>query len=407
MKATRALAVSVGIAAVAGLVAWLLPLRRLGMTLERVVFAAEKSGSVRLEPVARGFAEITELAFVPGAGFTAVVLEKGGIARVVTLPGYSERREVEAAQAPILFRVAVRTNSELGLLGLAFSPKFRDNGRFYVNYNPADGALRTRVAEFRVDPARLTSETAREERVILEIPQPYSNHNGGGLAFGPDGFLYIGMGDGGFRGDPKGHGQNLATLLGAMLRIDVERRDSGKAYAVPKDNPFVERAGAAPEIWAYGLRNPWRFSFDPKGRLVAADVGQDLYEEVSLVPRGGNLGWNLREAAHCFQPAEGCRTDGLVDPVFEYEHSLGVSITGGFVYTGKALPALAGRYVFGDFGSGRVWSLALPDTPKAVPAQLLGRFPHAISTFGRDAQGELYLADFSNGKILRFAPAPR
>jgi len=334
------------------------------------------------------------------------VLEKGGVARVVTLPAYAERRQIDADKAPILFRVAVKDKSELGLLGLAFSPKFRENGRFYLNYNPAEGAMRTRVAEWRVAPERLGSETAREERIVLEIPQPYSNHNGGGLAFGPDGFLYVGMGDGGYRGDPHGHGQNLGTLLGAMLRIDPEKRDSGKAYAVPKDNPFVGRAGAAPEIWAYGLRNPWRFSFDPKGRLVAADVGQDLYEEVSLVPRGGNLGWNVRESAHCFAPPEGCTSQNLLDPIFEYEHSLGVSITGGFVYTGKAVPSLAGRYVFGDFASGRVWSLMLPDSPRKVPADLVGRFPHAISTFARDAAGELYLADFSGGKILRFVPGP-
>jgi glucose/arabinose dehydrogenase len=404
MDRVRALVIGGASAVALVLLVSLLPLRRLGMTAERVVFAAESSGKVRLEPLARGFSEITDVQFVPGGGLTAVVLEKGGVARVVTLPGYAERRQVDADKAPVLFRVAVKTSSELGLLGLAFSPKFRENGRFYLNYNPAEGASRTRLAEWRVDPARLGSEPAREERIVFEVAQPYPNHNGGGLAFGPDGFLYVGMGDGGYRGDPHGHGQNLGTLLGAMLRIDVDKRDPGKGYAVPKDNPFAERVGARPEIWAYGLRNPWRFSFDPKGRLVAADVGQDLWEEVSLVPRGGNLGWNVREAAHCYAPSEGCKTENLVEPVFEYDHSLGVSITGGFVYTGKTIPSLAGRYVFGDFASGRVWSLSLPEKPGSVPAEMLGRFPHAISTFARDEKGELYLADFTGGRILRFAP---
>ncbi|HEY3495028.1 MAG TPA: PQQ-dependent sugar dehydrogenase [Polyangiaceae bacterium] len=402
MKRARTL-VAVGCVALAvGGAVWLLPLRRMSMSLERVVLAAEPTGKIRLEPVARGLPQITDIQFVPGAGTTAVVLQKNGEARLVKLPAYRERAEVDAEKAPLFLQVKVKEVSELGLLGLAFSPKFSQNGRFYLNYNPADGKTRTRVAEWRVDPARLGSDPAREERVVLEIEQPYPNHDGGGLAFGPDGFLYVGMGDGGYRGDPHGHSQNLGTLLGDMLRIDVEGRDPGKAYAVPKDNPFVGRPGAAPEIWAYGLRNPWRFSFDPKGRLIAGDVGQDLYEEVTLVPRGANLGWNVREAAHCYAPPEGCSTKDLVDPLFEYEHSLGVSVTGGLVYTGKAIPQLAGRYVFGDFGSGRIWSLVVPDTPRKVPAELVGRFPHAISTFARDPAGELYLGDFSGGKILRF-----
>lgn len=406
MKRARLFLAAGSVALALTAVAVWLPLRAIGMHVERVVLAAEPTGKVRLDPVARGLSQITDIQFVPGAGMTAVVLQKTGEARLVTLPAYGERREVDAEKAPLLFRVKGWELSELGLLGLAFSPKFRQNGRFYVNYNPADGGFRTRIAEWRVDPARLGSEPAREERVVLEIEQPYPNHDGGGLAFGPDGFLYIGMGDGGFRGDPKGHSQNLGTLLGDMLRIDVEGRDPGKGYAVPKDNPFVGKAGARPEIWASGLRNPWRFSFDPKGRLIAGDVGQDLYEEITLVPRGANLGWNIREAAHCFSPPEGCGTQNLVDPIFEYEHSLGLSVTGGFVYTGKAVPPLAGRYVFGDFGSGRIWSLLVPDSPRKVDAELVGRFPHAISTFARDAAGELYLADYSAGKILRFVLAP-
>ena len=375
--------------------------RTVRMNFERHALAADVLAGITLAPVATGFAEVTGVEFVPGTARTAVILQKTGHARVLELPAASEP-PARAADASLLFQVTVRSNSELGLLGLAFHPKFRENGLFYVNYNPADGAMRTKISEWYVPPERLKSERAQERRVILEVGQPYANHDGGQLVFGPDGMLYIGLGDGGSRGDPQGNGQNLTTLLGAMLRIDVDGRDPGKPYAVPKDNPFVTRAGAAPEIWAYGLRNPWRYSFDPRGLLVAGDVGQDLWEEVSIVPRGGNLGWNVREGAHCYAPSEGCKTEGLVEPVFEYEHSLGLSITGGFVYTGKTLPTLAGKYVFADFASGRIWALTLPDQPRAVPATLLGRFPHAISTFARDADGELYAADFGPGTILRF-----
>jgi glucose/arabinose dehydrogenase len=261
--------------------------------------------------------------------------------------------------------------------------------------------MRTRVSEWFVPPSRVGSETAKERRVILEVSQPYSNHNGGGLAFGPDGMLYIGLGDGGSAGDPEGNGQKLGALLGKMLRIDVTRKDAGREYAVPKDNPFVATPGARPEIFAYGLRNPWRYAFDPKGRLVAGDVGQDRWEEVTLVERGKNLGWNTREGAHCFSPQEGCRTAGLVDPLFEYDRSLGLSVTAGHVYTGKRIPSLAGRFVFGDFGTGRLWALALPEGTKPVHVTFLGRFSYAFSTFGRDASGELYAADFGPGAIYR------
>lgn len=373
------------------------------MRVERQGLAADVRAGITLRPVATGFAEITGVEFVPGRARTAVVLQKTGEASVLDLPEPAGSVAQASAATPFL-KLAVRSSSELGLLGLAFHPKFRENGRFYLNYNPADGALRTKISEWYVPPDRLRQEPARERRVILEVAQPYPNHDGGQLVFGPDGMLYIGLGDGGYRGDPEGHGQNLATLLGAMLRIDIDGADPGKAYAVPKDNPFVGRAGAAPEIWAYGLRNPWRYSFDPRGRLIAADVGQNRFEEVSIVPRGGNLGWNVREGAHCYAPSEGCQTEGMVEPIFEYERSLGISITGGFVYTGKTLPGLAEKYVFADFASGRVWALELPDEPRPVPAILLGRFPHAISTFARDAAGELYAADFAAGTILRFVP---
>ena len=368
---------------------------------ERIARAEERSAGVELEAVARGFPQTTDVQFVPGSARRAVVLEKTGRARVVTLAPSGESRVVEGKDSPVLFEVPVQTASELGLLGLAFHPKFSQNGLFYVNYNPEEGETRTRVAEWHVPPARLGQVRATERRVLLEVAQPYVNHDGGGLAFGPDGMLYIGLGDGGAANDPHGHGQNLGTLLGSMLRIDPDRRDPGKEYAVPKDNPFVGRKGARPEIWAYGLRNPWRYSFDPKGRLIAGDVGQVSWEEIDLVERGKNLGWNTREGAHCFSPPTGCATQGLVDPLFDYDRSLGISVTGGYVYLGKRLPELKGQYVFGDFGTGRLWALEVPDAPRRVQARPLGRWRYAFSTFGRDADGELYAADFGPGTLYR------
>ncbi|HEX6274107.1 MAG TPA: PQQ-dependent sugar dehydrogenase [Polyangiaceae bacterium] len=368
---------------------------------DRLAFAEERAGRVDFEMVARGFAQTTDVQFVPGAGLRVVVLQKTGTARVVTLPRPGASHVADVKDSSLLFRVDVRDRSELGLLGLAFSPGFRDNGLFYVNYNPAEGEMRTRVSEWFVPPDRLGAEPAREMRVMLEVVQPYSNHNGGGLVFGPDGMLYVGLGDGGSGGDPLDNGQKLSTLLGKMLRIDVGRKDAGLEYAVPRDNPFIGTKGARPEIWAYGLRNPWRYSFDPKGRMIAGDVGQNAWEEISFVERGKNLGWRLREGAHCFSPKEGCRTAGLVEPLFEYDRSLGISVTGGFVYTGKRIPSLAGRYVFGDFATGRLWALELPDSVRRANATLLGRFSYAFSTFARDPDGELYAADFGPGTLHR------
>jgi glucose/arabinose dehydrogenase len=293
----------------------------------------------------------------------------------------------------------VRSNSELGLLGLAFHPRYRDNGLFYLNDNPNDDKpMRTRISEWQLPLEALGKAPAQLKRVLLEIEQPYANHDGGQVAFGPDGYLYIGMGDGGSRADPHQNGQNLGSLLGKMLRIDVNAQPG---YAVPADNPFVSTPGARPEIWAYGMRNPWRFSFDPKGRLIAADVGQDLYEEVDIVAAGDNQGWGLREATHCFPPAESCATAGMIDPIFEYGRDAGNSITGGYVYLGQRLAWLRGKYVFADYVSGRVWALELPEQRSTrARGEMLGRFPHAFSAFARDEKGEVYALDFAGGLVL-------
>ena len=372
-------------------------------SLESVALAAEASSGIEMKTVAEGFdGGLTDVQFVPGAGLRAVILEKEGTARVLTLPGANEKRVVEAKSGSLLVDVKVRSQSELGLLGLAFHPDFAKNGLFYLNYNPAEGALRTRIAEWHVPPERVASAPASERRVVLEVPQPYKNHNGGQLVFGPDRMLYIGLGDGGGGDDPERNGQNLGSLLGKMLRIDVNGRQANKGYAVPPDNPFVGRQGARPEIWAYGLRNPWRFSFDPKGRLIAADVGQDAWEEVDIVERGPNLGWNVREGRHCLSSSADCPAVG-VPPIFEYDRSQGISITGGYVYTGKAIPSLRGQYLFGDFATARLWALELPDKPRAVPARIVGKAPSGLSTFGRAPDGELYLGALG-GTLYRMVP---
>jgi glucose/arabinose dehydrogenase len=366
--------------------------------------SAATSARVRFEPVAGGFEGPVGLEFIPGrSGRDAIVLEKGGRARLLTLPEATAGNGVRAEPGPDVFKVEVHTESELGLLGLAFHPRYEENGLFYLNTNPKDdGPLRTRISEWYWRADTSGKELAVQKRVLLEIDQPYKNHDGGQVAFGPDGYLYIGMGDGGSRNDPQGHGQNLGSLLGKMLRIDV---DSAPSYTVPRDNPFVNTPAVRPEIWAYGLRNPWRFSFDPKGRLIAADVGQDSYEEVDIVSAGANMGWNVREANHCFKPKDDCPTKGLVDPIFEYGRQAGQSISGGYVYLGKNIPWLAGKYVFGDFVTGRVWALELPDdASKLVPAEELGVFPHAFSAFARAPNGEIYGLDFARGLILALAP---
>jgi glucose/arabinose dehydrogenase len=238
--------------------------------------------------------------------------------------------------------------------------------------------------------------------VLLEVEQPYSNHNAGQLAFGPEGYLYVGFGDGGWRGDPHGEGQNPGTFLGAMLRIDVDRIPPGKSYGIPPDNPGLKIRGAVPELYAYGLRNPWRYSFDPSGRLVVADVGQDRFEEVHIVEGGANLGWPIREGRHCYEPRTQCPTQGLTDPVFELPRAEAASITGGYVYLGRRLPWLDGRYLVGDFLTGGLWALELPQKASGrAKSKKLGVFPYRFSTFARDHQGEIYSAGYVSGKLLK------
>jgi len=363
--------------------------------------AGRRQLAIALDQIAEGIPQPTDLQFPPGVDGFAVVLSKTGQARWLAL---------DTGHHGELLRVEVVTDSEQGLLGLAFHPGYRDNGRIFLNYVAArDGKDQTVIEEWKLSPPEdLPHAKAKRARVLLRVEQPYQNHNAGQLAFGPDGMLYVGFGDGGFRNDPHGHGQNPSTLLGSMLRLDVDRSAAGTPYAVPADNPFVGKPGYAPETWAYGLRNPWRYSFDPKGRLIVGDVGQDAYEEVDVVRAGDNLGWSVREGFAChLQERSKCERSDLVDPVLVYGREDGASITGGYVYTGTRVPALRGLYVFGDFVSGKLFAMALPDDRRTRVQQPidLGKWPLMPSTFGRDARGELYVASFAAGEIYRFAPA--
>ena len=293
---------------------------------------------------------------------------------------------------------------ERGLLGLAFHPDFEQNGRLFVHYSRAgDGA--TVVSELQASPDRATADPS--ERVVLTLAQPFANHNGGQLAFAPDGYLYVGLGDGGSGGDPFGNAQNPDVLLGKILRLDIDSAPAaGRGYAIPPDNPYAAEGSAPgaglPEIWAIGLRNPWRFSFDLRlGDLYIGDVGQGAWEEIDRQPAdstgGENYGWNVMEGRHCFQ--DGCDQTGYVKPIAEYPTSAGCAVTGGYVYRGADQPDLQGVYVFADYCSGVIFTLQVDEgtiTPKQVLESGL-----QVSAFGEDQEGELYLADLGGGGIYR------
>jgi glucose/arabinose dehydrogenase len=291
--------------------------------------------------------------------------------------------------------------SEQGLLGLAFHPQFGQNGYFFVNYTDVRG--NTVVSRFSAGGAR-QGDPASEEQ-ILQVEQPAGNHNGGHLAFGPDGYLYIGLGDGGSANDRFGNGQNGQTLLGAMLRLDV---NYGQPYGIPGDNPFITNPDVQNEIWALGLRNPWRYSFDRlTGDLYIADVGQNLYEEVNVQPAGSpggqNYGWPIMEGMQCFPEERPCDRTGLTLPVADYDHSQGCSVTGGYVYRGQAYPKLTGIYFYADYCSGRIWGMA-PDGGaggSGWQVAIVAESDIRISSFGQDEAGELYLLAINRGELYR------
>jgi glucose/arabinose dehydrogenase len=285
--------------------------------------------------------------------------------------------------------------NEQGLLSVAFHPDYATNGLFFVNYTNKDGD--TVIARYQGD--------SSSGKVLLTIPQPFANHNGGQIAFGPDGYLYVGMGDGGSAGDPQNNAQNLGSLLGKILRLDV---DNATPYGAPASNPFVGVEGARPEIWSYGWRNPWRFSFDrATGDLYVADVGQNAYEEIDIefagTPGGKNYGWRLMEGQHCFNP-EDCDPTGLVLPIREYGRAEGCSVTGGYVYRGQAYPEMHGIYLYGDYCTGTVWGIRREADGNRVFVQML-QTGHNISSFGEDEAGEIYLANHK-GAVYRCINRP-
>jgi glucose/arabinose dehydrogenase len=314
------------------------------------------------------------------------VVEQGGTIRLLDL-----NQPQSGTKLVLDIRDRVRDDgNEKGLLGLAFHPA--KPGEAYVNYTTD---THTVISRFTADQANGDRLDPKSEQVILTFKQPRSNHNGGQLAFGPDGMLYIASGDGGGSGDPYGSGQDKQSLLGKILRIDVDRQEGDRAYAIPDDNPFAN-GGGAPEVYAYGLRNPWRFSFDTEtGQLWAADVGQNRLEEINLIVNGGNYGWNVREGTQCYKPAKGCATEGLIDPIYEYGRNEGVSVTGGFVYRGKQIPALNGWYVYGDYAMGTIWALRQHDG--RVENRKLFSSGLQISSFGTDVHGEIYVVAHDGG----------
>ena len=287
--------------------------------------------------------------------------------------------------------------NEEGFLGLAFHPKFKENGEFFVFYTTKKQKLTNVVSRFRVSKDDPNKADPASEEVLLTFEKPYWNHDGGTLTFGPDGYLYIAHGDGGLGGDPHENGQKLSTWLGKILRIDVDTKDSGKPYGIPKDNPLVGVEGAKPEIYAYGLRNVWRMAFDKKtGWLWAADVGQNLYEEIDLIQKGGNYGWSLREGLHPYGAKGVGPKKELIDPIWEYHHDIGKSVTGGQVYRGSRLPELDGSYLYGDYVTGKIWALKYDEAKKRVVANRpIKDSSIQILSFGEDEKGEVYFLTFT------------
>ena len=285
--------------------------------------------------------------------------------------------------------------NEEGLLGMAFHPRYKQNGQLFLYYTTVDAPQTSVISRFTVsgdDPNRVDP---RSEFEIMRVKQPFWNHNGGTIVFGPDGYLYIALGDGGSAKDPLGNGQNFHTLLGSILRIDVDHVQKGRKYSIPKDNPFVGRGRKVrAEIWAYGLRNVWRMAFDRKtGKLWAGDVGQDIWEEIDIIVRGGNYGWNIREGRHKFGTGTAKSRSKLIDPIWEYHHDIGKSITGGSVYRGKKLPELDGHYLYADYVSSKIWALKYDAKQKKVVANRpirssANKLP--VMSFGEDERGEIY-----------------
>jgi glucose/arabinose dehydrogenase len=358
--------------------------------------------SLRLVRIASGFTQPLFLTNARDGSFRQFVVEQGGRIKIID-------DGVTLATPFLDIHTRVTCCGERGLLGLAFHPSYKTNGKFYVNYTDLNG--NTVVAEY----LRSSTNSNRANtigRVLLRVTQPYANHNGGMLAFGPDGYLYIGLGDGGSSGDPGNRAQSLGTLLGKILRIDVNRRTGTLQYGIPATNPFVGRTGDD-RIWSYGLRNPWRFSFDRStGDLWIGDVGQNRYEEVDRATRasgggrGRNYGWRVMEGRACYSPPTGCNTSGKTMPLAVYSHTYGCSVTGGYVYRGSQYPAMQGAYLFADYCSGRIWAVVAGGASSQTPRLLLDT-SHSISSFGETEGRNLVITDLASGEIFKLTGSYR
>ncbi len=301
--------------------------------------------------------------------------------------------------------IVSQTEPETGLLSIAFHPNYSGNKYFYVSYTTTTGInVTSYISRFNVSPVNPDSALRSSELNLVSLPQPFENHNGGKIAFGPDNYLYIAFGDGGSGGDPGNRAQNRAVIYGKMLRIDINSATGGLQYSIPPTNPYFGNiSGYREEIWCYGLRNPWKYSWDSQnGRLWCGDVGQDIYEEIDTLVNGGNYGWRVMEGFHCYNPATGCDMSGKILPLFEYDHNgTGYSITGGFVYRGNYMPALVGKYIFADFSLGKIWALSYPQASAADTIRIL-TMPGLCSTFGTDLQKNIYACLYSDsGKVLK------
>jgi glucose/arabinose dehydrogenase len=375
----------------------LAPASACGSDSNGTVEPPDGTAPVGLDPGATGLNNPLYLTSPPGDTGRLFIVEQGGTIRVV--------KGGSLLPDPFLdITDRVSSGGERGLFGLAFDPGYRSNGRFVVHYTDTDGNTRLSVFHVSADPDRADPAS---ETIVLAAQQPFANHNGGQILFGSDGYLYLGLGDGGSEGDPLGNGQNITDVLADILRLDVS---SGTSAVPPADNPFVGRSDAEPRIWSYGLRNPWRFTFDrATGDLYIADVGQNAWEEVDFATaasgsgKGVNYGWNRMEGTHCYGGST-CDTAGLALPVLEYDHGQGCSITGGYVYRGAAIPALQGHYFYGDYCSGWVRSFRVQDGKAVEQTQWPTLAPGgAVLSFGEDQAGELYVLS-ATGTVSRIVP---
>ena len=366
-----------------------------GLSQEEQAVASPVEPSLRIERAfpAQEFADPLFMTFADQSG-RLFVTEKKGVIRVFD----SKQPEKPSSVFLDLSDQVTNKGNEEGLLGLAFHPNYAENGQFFVHYSHAIDDKTGYVSRFEVSEDDPNRADPSSEMVVLKQPQPWRNHNGGMIGFGPDGFLYISFGDGGAGGDPKKSGQNIKTWLGAILRIDVDRPSEGKNYGIPADNPFVNERYAAPEIYAFGLRNVWRFSWDREtGDFWAADVGQNLWEEIDIIQKGGNYGWNTYEGFSKFRGGTQLAHSEHIPPIAVYGRREGISVTGGYVYRGKAFPELHGDYIYGDYATGNLWRLSQDEQGKWRNVIALKRCGQTINSFAEDADGELYLLSHQGG----------